>query len=158
MSEQKQVVKKTDLSDHRDDFIVETMIIKKGVPIGDDGSVSIVEEVIEAKKYNRQEYINSFRDEVGVLNILKKVNAGLINPATVAASFDLKAPINDVCDIPTDVGDALALVDEAHKLYAKLPADLKAGMDFNTFVKSFDQAKFDAYIASQKKVEEKKDE
>lgn len=158
MSEQKQVVKKIDVSDHRDDMIVETLIVKKGVPVGEDGTVTIQEEVIEAKKYNRQEFINSFRDDVGVLNILKKVNAGLLNPATLAASFDLKAPINDISDIPTDIGDALNLVDEAHKLYAKLPADLKAGMDFNTFCNSFDQAKFDAYIASKKKVEEKKDE
>ena len=44
----------------------------------------------------RQEYINSFRDDVGILNILKKVNAGLLNPATIACSFDTKAPINDI--------------------------------------------------------------
>ena len=137
-------------SDPTDDDIVEHLIIKKGVPIGEDGEVTVVDDYIESKRYNRQEYINSFRDEVGILNILKKVNAGLINPATIACSFDTKAPINDITNIPTDVGDALNLVDQAHKLYAQLPADLKAGLDFNTFCATFDQAKFNAYIQSQK--------
>ena len=138
-------------SDPTDDDIVEQLIVKKGVPIGDDGEVSIVEEVIESKRYNRQDYINSFREDVGILNILKKVNAGLINPATLACSFDTGKPIADYSDIPTDVGDALILVEEAHKLYAQLPNELKAGLDFNTFCQTFDQNKFNAYIESQKK-------
>lgn len=152
MSEQ---VKKTKASwsDETDNDIVEHLIIKKGVPIGEDGEVSVVEDYIETKRYNRQEYINSFRDDVGILNILKKVNAGLLNPATIACSFDTNAPINDISNIPTDVGDALNLVDQAHKLYAKLPAELRAGLDFNTFCQTFDQAKFDAYIKANTKTE-----
>ena len=151
MSETKENKKLNSWSDPTDDDIVEHLIVKKGVPIGDDGEVTVVDDYIESKRYNRQEYINSFRDEVGILNILKKVNAGLINPATIACSFDLKAPINDVSQIPTDVGDALNLVDQAHKLYATLPAELRAGLDFNTFCATFDQAKFDAYIKSKQK-------
>ena len=154
MSETKEKIIKNSWSDPTDDDIVEHLIIKKGVPIGEDGEVSVVEDYIETKRYNRQEYINSFREDVGILNILKKVNAGLINPATLACSFDTKAPINDITDIPTDVGDALSLVDRAHKLYASMPADLKAGMDFNTFCQTFDQAKFDAYLKSKQSQEE----
>ena len=120
MSEQK---KSNSWSDPTDDDIVEQLIVKKAVPIGDDGEVSVVEEVIEAKRYNRQEFINSFRDDVGILNILKKVNAGLINPATLAISANSGQPIVDISDIPSDIGDALALVDDAHKLYASLPFD-----------------------------------
>lgn len=153
MSETKQqTVKKPDLSwrDSTDNDIVEHLIVKKGVPIGEDGEVTIQEEYIETKRYNRQEYINSFRDDVGVLNMLKKCNAGLLNPATLACSFDKNLPINDISDVPTDVGDALQLVDDARKLYASLPAALKAGMDFNTFCATFDQKKFDAYIAAEK--------
>ena len=153
MSEQVKTTKNA-WSDPTDDDIVEQLIVKKAVPIGDDGEVSVVEEVIESKRYNRQEYINSFREDVGILNILKKVNAGLINPATLACSFDLKAPIQDFSDIPTDVGDAVALVDQAHKLYASLPAELKAGLDFNTFCSTFDQKKYDAYMASVKAKQE----
>lgn len=160
MSEQ---VKKTEekklfWSDPTDNDIVEHLIVKKGVPIGEDGEVSVVEDYIETKRYNRQEYINSFRDDVGILNILKKVNAGLLNPATIACSFDTKAPINDISNIPTDVGDALNLVDQAHKLYAKLPADLRAGLDFNTFCQTFDQAKFDAYMKAQQEKQKKEGE
>lgn len=153
MSEQVKKIKNS-WSDPTDNDIVEHLIVKKGVPIGDEGEVSVVEDYIETKRYNRQEYINSFRDDVGILNILKKVNAGLLNPATIACSFDTKAPINDITNVPTDVGDALNLVDEAHKLYATLPAALRAGLDFNTFCKTFDQAKFDAFMASQKLKEE----
>lgn len=144
---------KASWSDETDNEIVEHLIVKKGVPIGEDGEVSVVEDYIETKRYNRQEYINSFRDDVGILNILKKVNAGLLNPATIACSFDTKAPINDISNIPTDVGDAINLVDQAHKLYAKLPVELRAGLDFNTFCQTFDQAKFDAYIKAQQKTE-----
>lgn len=138
-----------DTSDHTDDDIVEHLIIKKGVPIGDDGEVSVVEEYVETRRYNRQAFINSFREEVGIVNLLKKVNAGLLNPGVLAASFDMTGKkILDISEVPTDVGDAMALVDQAHVLYASLPADLKAGMDFNTFCKTFDQKKFDAYIKS----------
>lgn len=146
---------KIDWSDHIDDDIVEHLIVKKGVPIGDDGKeVTVVEDYIESKRYNRQEYINSFRGDVGVINILKKVNAGLLNPATIACSFDVNKPINDFSQIPTDVGDAFDLVEQAHKLYAKLDPALKAGLDFNTFCKTFDQAKFDAFIKSKQTVHE----
>lgn len=154
MSETKEKKINRSWSDPTDDDIVEHLIVKKGVPIGEDGEVSVVEDYIETKRYNRQEYINSFREDVGILNILKKVNAGLINPATLACSFDTKAPINDITDIPTDVGDALNLVDRAHKMYASMPAELKAGMDFNTFCQTFDQAKFDAYLKSKQPKEE----
>lgn len=140
-----------DTSDHTDDYIVEHLIVKKGVPIGDDGEVSVVEEYIESRKYNRQEFINSFRDQVGIVNLLKKCNAGLLNPGVLAANFDPdETKVFDISNVPEDIGDALALVDNAHKLYAQLPADLKAGMDFNTFCKNFDQAKFNSYIESQK--------
>lgn len=151
MSEEKKTdKKKLNWSDPTDDDIVEHLIVKKGVPIGEDGEVSVVEDYIESKRYNRQEFINSFRDEVGILNILKKVNAGLINPATLACSFDTNKPIDDYSKIPTDIGDALDLVDRAHKLYATLPEDLRAGLDFNTFCRTFDQAKFDSYVKAKK--------
>ena len=158
MSEDKKLDKKPDWSDPTDDDIVEHLIIKKGVPVGTDGEVSVVEDYIESKRYNRQEFINSFRDDVGILNILKKVNAGLINPATLACSFDTNKPIDDYSKIPTDIGDALDLVDKAHKLYAQLPNDLKQGLDFNTFCKTFDQAKFDAYIKTKEATEVKTNE
>lgn len=156
MSEAKKA-KIIDTSDHTDDDIVEHLIIKKGVPIGDDGEVTVVEEYVETRRYNRQAFINSFREEVGIVNLLKKVNAGLLNPGVLAANFDMTGEkILDISNVPTDVGDALALVDQAHVLYAQMPADLKAGMDFNTFCKTFDQKKFNAYIES-KKVKVKED-
>lgn len=146
------VVKKPkiiDTSDHTDDDIVEHLIIKKAVPIGDEGEVSVVEDYVETRRYNRQKFINSFRDEVGIVNLLKKVNAGLLNPGVLAANFDMTGQkILDISDVPTDVGDAMALVDQAHVLYASLPGDLKAGMDFNTFCKTFDQKRFNDYIQS----------
>lgn len=153
-------VKKTkiqivDTSDHTDDDIVEHLIVKKGVPIGDEGEVTIVEEYVETKRYNRQKYINSFRDEVGIVNLLKKVNAGLLNPGVLAANFDMEGKkVIDISQVPTDVGDAVAMVDQAHILFASLPAELKAGMDFNTFCKTFDQAKYNAYVESLKKKKE----
>lgn len=159
MSDQKKLKEKIiDTSDHTDDDIVEHLIVKKGVPIGDDGEVTVIEEYVETRRYNRQKYINSFRDDVGIVNMLKKVNAGLLNPGVLAASFSQDENlINDISAVPSDVGDAMSLVDNARAVYASLPADLTKGMDFNTFCKNFDQKAFNAYIESKKpKTEEVK--
>lgn len=152
--------KAVDTSDHRDDYIVEHLIIKKGVPIGEDNEeVSVVEEYIETKKYKRQEYINSFRDEVGIVNMLKKVNAGLLNPGVLAANFDLHDENNviDISNVPEDIGDAMSMVDNAHKLYSSLPIELTKNMSFNDFCQKFDQKAFDRYIESKTTKEEVKD-
>lgn len=145
-----------DTSDHRDDYIVEHLIVKKGVPIGEDGEVSVVEDYIETKKYKRQDFINSFRDEVGIVNMLKKVNAGLMNPGVLAANFDLNDENNviDISNVPEDIGDAMSMVDNAHKLYASLPVELTKNMTFNEFCQKFDQKAFNSYIESQTKKEE----
>ena len=146
-----------DTSDHTDDDIVEHLIIKKGVPIGDDGEVTVVEDYVESRRYNRQKYINSFRDDVGIINMLKKVNAGLLNPGVLAANFSGDpGNVSDFSDVPTDVGDAMLLVDNARAVYASLPADLTKGMDFNTFCKNFNQEAFNAYLESKKPKEEAK--
>ena len=161
MSDQKKVKEEKkiiDTSDHTDDYIIEHLIVKKGVPVGDDGEVSVVEEFVETRRYNRQKYINSFREDVGIVNMLKKVNAGLLNPGVLAASFSKdEEKIVDISGVPSDVGDAMALVDNARAVYSSLPPDLTKGLDFNTFCKTFDQAKFNAYLESKKpKPEESK--
>lgn len=156
MSEVKKTKKEAiiDTSDHTDDDIVEHLIIKKGVPIGDDGDVTVVDEYVETRRYNRQKFINSFRDDVGIVNMLKKVNAGLLNPGVLAANFTSdEEKIVDISGVPSDVGDAMALVDNARAVYSSLPADLTKGMDFNTFCKQFDQKAFNAYIESKKTTE-----
>lgn len=143
-----------DWSDHTDDDIVEHLIINKAVPIGDDGEVSVKEEYIESRRYNRQAYINSFRNDVGILNIIKKVEQGLVNPVTLQARAEQGA---DVSNMPNDIGDALKVVDDAHKTYASLPEELKGKMDYETFCKEFTQTMFDAYIQSKVKKEGSED-
>lgn len=148
-------IEKVDWSDHTDDDIVEHLIINKAVPIGDDGEVSVQEEYIESKRYNRQAYINSFRNDVGILNILKKVEQGLINPLILQARAE---QCLDISNMPNDPGDAMKMVDDARKTFAKLPEDLRGKMDYETFCKEFTQTMFDAYIESKTKKSEVKED
>ena len=74
----------------------------------------------------------------------------MLNPAVLAANFDINAQPINFADLPDDVGDAMSMVDQAHKLYASLPAALTKGMDFDTFCRTFDQKAFNEYIESVK--------
>lgn len=154
-------------SDPTDDYIVEYMRINKAVPIGDDGEVTVKEEYVQTRKYNRQEYIDSFRNDVGILNILKKVQYQGNSVLDAVAKINAVDPslINrtpkqtedvDISNLPNDIGDAYSVVEKAHVIFESLPEELKGKMNFDTFVQSFDQKAFDEYIAKKAAKEEDK--
>lgn len=129
-----------------DKDIVEHLIIQKAVPINDEGEVSVQEEYVESRRYDRQEYINSFRGDVGILNIVAKVG---LEGARVQCAWKGSDELVDVSNMPSNIDDAYNTVRDAHKLYASLPDSLKGKMTYEEFIKEFDQKKFDEYIASQ---------
>lgn len=129
-----------------DKDIVEHLIINKAVLLGDDGEVSVREDYIESRRYDRQAYINSFRGDVGILNILAKVG---LEGARVQCGWQGSTEIVDISEMPDNIDKAYNIVRDAHALYASLPEALKGKMSYEEFINEFDQKAFDAYIESQ---------
>ena len=71
---------------------------------GDGEDDFVIEQVVEVtEKIDRQQYIDSFKDDVGILNILKKVeltgDVTLLNQrtrATVDVDENGREPVNDI--------------------------------------------------------------
>lgn len=74
---------------------------------GDGDDEFVIEQVVEVtQKINRQEYIDSFKDDVGILNIIKKVeltgDITLLNQRTrpvVDLDENGYEPVNDISNI-----------------------------------------------------------
>lgn len=99
-----------------------------GEPVG-----SITLKVVETK-VDIQEYINSFADDCGVENVLRKFAR-----TGDASLFAVHQPIENV--------DATKMPEKsAEELFADLPADLRKDMTFEQFVKSLTQEQLQAYI------------
>lgn len=97
----------------------------------DDDSVFDVVETIEITDIvDRQDYINQYKDDVGILNILKKVartgDMSLLNQCKAGIGVDLT-------DMPEDFLQAKALYDEALSAYDQLPDSIKNGMTAQEF-------------------------
>ena len=139
----KQVVKKT--GDGEDDFILVDKIIETKKDIAKEIHAQAGDAGIEA-------YIRQYETEYGV------------NPLDVAgpSAEDIdKSPISDFTKMPGSLADAVLLGENARKLYASLPSELKGKMSMDEFVSGFTQEKFDKFIASlvpPKKEEEGKTE
>ena len=97
----------------------------------DDSVFDVVEEIEITDIVDRQDYINQYQDEVGILNILKKVartgDMSLLNQCKTGQGVDLT-------DMPEDFLQAKALYDEALAAYDQLPDKIKAGMTAEEFV------------------------
>lgn len=138
----------------RQNKLVKTKTDAKGNVDPDD--YEIEEVAVETERVNRQDYINSFREDVGIANILKKValsgDATLLNqvkrnPLPVMA--DGKEMVQDITPLQDGEEAVGAMGDNMLKTYAALPDDLKAGRTLEQFLTSVSQAEIDAYVAAQ---------
>lgn len=128
----------------KDDDIVgyceQEYVVKTGE--GDTDFVKKV-RVVEFERKNRQEYIESFADDVGVLNVLKKVavsgDESLIKQRPDPSYVDLT-------NFPTTKEDMFDTVKKGVDAFDKLPDDIKKKMSMEQFVNSFGQEQFDALI------------
>lgn len=125
----------------------------------DDDSVFDVVEVIEINDIvDRQDYINQYKDDVGILNVLKKVarsgDTSLINQINGGTGIDLT-------DMPEDFLQAKALYDQALIAYDQLPAEIKSGLTAEQFI-NIAAEKLDGnikdYVQSLKKIDDKTEE
>ena len=129
----------------------------------DEDDFIVEEEVVENERVNRDDYINSFREDVGIGNILKKValsgDVSLFNqvkrvPQPLAA--DGKEQVIDITPLQEGEEKVAAMGDNMRKTYSRLPDELKAGRSLEQFLEGVSQSEIDAFVSSY--VEKKKGE
>lgn len=132
----------TDYSADKDivEYAEEQYIEKTGE--GDKDFV-VKTRVVESSRINRQDYISSFADEVGIKNILKKVQA--TGDETLLKQRPDGAFI-DVTQFPDTRSGMYEAVKNGVKAFDDLPDDVKKKMSMEDFVNYFGQKEFDDYV------------
>lgn len=148
-----------------DNDIVEYAEVEKVKMVGKkDTDFIIVTEVVEISRTPRRELINSYRDDVGILNILQKMalsgDQSLLNQTKrigYGASGEVDSlgrdlePVVDVTAYQVDRVDALETI-KTTKASAKvgLPEELTDGLGFDGLAQLSDD-KINAYLENVKK-------
>lgn len=157
---------KTHIPDYsKEKDIVSYKVIQTGRKVKDgeakDGSEDeyvLVEKVVEYDRKDRQEFINSFSDEVGVYNILAKCmtadGSGVDADLAAEALNQRKVSYGDISDLPDNIHDAVAIQEQSKAIYAALPEELKGKMTQEEFVQAFTDEKYQAYVATLKAQEQ----
>lgn len=105
------------------------VVVKTGE--GED-DYKIEKKLVEYNRVNRDKYIQSFSDEVGITNILKKVALGGVD----VEQFKAKPGFVDMTQFPQGYGDAeKMLVDQRKEIWDSLPDELRTKMNYSDFVK-----------------------
>ena len=116
----------------------------------------VIEKVaVETSRIDTREYVNSFRDDVGIENILKKFDLvkdpELLNQVkrpTVAIAEDGKEVIQDYSGVPTNEETAFQLAQKAQAEFANLPQELVKGRSFNEFAETCSKEELLEFISS----------
>lgn len=120
----------------------ETIYKDQYIKDGDNPEDFHIEKKKEVKKTNIDKFINSFADDAGIMNTLKKVaegdNSGLVNRIHRDTTRDPAS----LADIPS-TNDAFEAIDK----------ELRGDLSKEDFIKSLSEEKIKAYI--EKKVSEK---
>lgn len=135
--------------DYKEDDFAVVKLGKKVNQLSDDVYDFDVVDIVEITDVvKRQDYIAQYADDVGILNILKKVaktgDTGLLNQCQPATGVDLT-------NMPDNWLDAAALKEKAMASYNKLPEELRKDISVEDFMAlSMDAVgeKIDAYVAS----------
>lgn len=120
---------------------------------------TIDKEVVVTQKIPTQEYIDSFKDDVGIENIMKKFiltkDESLFNQVarpSVPITEDGKQEIQDYSGIPSEE-EALKIFTKAKKEFSVLPKDLVKNRSFEEFA---DTCTKEELVSFMKSVIEKK--
>lgn len=125
------------------------------------GSYVLQDEVVETSRVNTQEYIDSFKDDVGILNLMKKFDLckdpsvfQQVTRATVPVEEDGKEVIQDYTGLPKTDEEALKICTRARDEFKALPSELIKGRSFEDFAESCTKDELLAFIASQNQKKE----
>ena len=108
---------------------------------GDD-DFSIVKKVV-LEETPIDEVVQADAQSVGVENIIKQV---LRSGDTSLLPSDKGNPFVDIVDAPQNLMELKALGQQCEAKFKDLPEDLTKGMDMKSFVDSFTQEQFDAFV------------
>lgn len=97
----------------------------------DDTAFDVIQDINITDIVDRQDYINSFADDVGILNILKKV----VRSGDTALLKQCEPGYIDMTNMPGDFLEAKAMYDSAMNAYEQLPEEIKQGMTAQEFAK-----------------------
>lgn len=133
--------------------VKETVLIPYSEEVdGDPENVVIKYKPVVKNEYNLKDYIQSFADEVGIQNILKKLaisgDKSILNQTgrePLCPDGGLE-PIQDYSDVPKSKAEAFNSVVKGVQAFDELPEDLKGKMSLTQFVQLFGQEEFDNYI------------
>lgn len=123
-----------------DDDIVEYVVKDTFKKVGEgENDFVVIPVVVESARFNRKDYINSFRDDVGILNILKKVQ--LSGDVTLLNQRPSQGEnLVDISNYPDNFADAMNILDKAQE------TSKKAGVTVDN-AGAMSQADFEAYVA-----------
>lgn len=118
---------------------------------------------VKVQEIDIQKYIDSFADEVGIQNILKKValtgDKSYLNQTGREPLVESgQEPVQDYTNVPQSKTVAFNAVAEGVRAYDSLPAEIKGKMSFAQFAEGFGQADFDSYIQKVKEAYTPKEE
>lgn len=139
-----------------DKYIIERALVDVVEKTGEGKNDFIVkQELQEISRVNRADYINSHREDVGILNIIKKVQ--LTGDATLLNQRQVEAGFADITGMPKDKMEAMDVVQEGVAAFDNLPNEIKGKMSMAQFAQQ-GNAEFDALVeAVVKKVKDTQD-
>lgn len=140
-----------DLHTDVDKYIIEYGVKQRVKMLSDnDDDFVIVDEVVELSRTDRQKYLDSQSSDVGILNIIKKVQLSgdvtLLNqtgrvPVACHEKDSLGRDLEDVVDISNyqvDKIEAFESIKKGTSEISDLPDDLKKGLSFEGIAKMSD--------------------
>lgn len=136
----RKIVKKAKITGYEDEA--------KTQPIG----VMIPTVVIERTPI--KELVNSHKDEVGVVNIIKRI----AKTGDMSLLEQNKPIYGDLSKLPQSDAEIKAKALELENIYKSLPADMTKGLTISEFVKTFGSKELIDYYKAKNVKEEKADE
>ena len=132
----------------------EYVLIPEAKQVGDDPENIVIEyKPVLKETIDIQDYINSFADEVGIQNILRKLSlsgdTSILNqtgrePLNPNGGLE---PVQDYSNVPKSKTEAFNAVVAGVNAFDTLPDELKGKLSLTQFVELFGQEEFDKYIA-----------
>lgn len=129
----------------------------------DENDFVVEECVVESERVNRQDYINSFREDVGIENILKKIAlsgdvslANQIQRTPLPIQDDGKEMIQDITPLQDGEEAIGKMGDDMRQVFKSLPSDLVQGRSLAEFLENVSQAEIDAFVTAYLKAKEAK--
>ena len=141
--------------DFSNSVTIKTLEIQDKAKITDtkSGDFVIEKSPVITSEIDTQEYIESFVDDVGIENILKKFalthDPELLNQVstpTVPIDEDGKQVIQDYTGLPDTEEAALKMAVRAKEEFGNLPPELVGNRSFAEFAENFTQDELIAYI------------